>query len=151
MATSLTRRRLVCAAPAAVVAASLPTLASGAHPDAALLALREPYERTLASVEAVSPAQTIAEDAYYAAQAAYPGLDRDTLEKISGLDVAEANWQAALDLNTEVIAQIIDTPAWTIEGVIFKAKICEREGMYPDPDLAESIVADLVAMGAANA
>ena len=96
MDRTLTRRSLVAAAPAAIVAAALPTLAAGTHPDAELLALSEPYERTYAAARAVSPAHSEAEDAYFAAKEAHPDLDRAVLEKMSGLDVAAARWVAAL-------------------------------------------------------
>ena len=156
MDRALTRRGLVAAAPAAIVAAALPALAQqglptfgDTHPDAELLALREPFERTYVAAQAVSPAHSRAEDAYYAAKDAHPDLDRAVLEKMTGLDVAAARWEAALDINSEVIRQIVNTPARTLDGLIFKAKICDREDTHPD--LAESIVADLVAMGGLDA
>ena len=149
MTNVLTRRSLVAAAPAAIVAAALPAIAGGMHGDAELLALRAPYESTLAAAEAVSPAHTRAEDACIAAKAAHPELDRAALEKMTGLDIAEARWNEALAVNSEVIQQIVDTPARTIEGLIFKAEICERESMHVD--LAESIVTDLLEMGGHDA
>ena len=88
MSQSLTRRGLVTAAPGAIVAATMPACA-GAHPDAALLALREPYEQTLAVMTEVSPAHSRAEDAYFALKTARPGLDERALRKASGLIPAE--------------------------------------------------------------
>ena len=93
MSQILTRRGLVAVAPAAVVAAVMPARA-GAHPDAALLALRVPYERTLAVMTEVSPAHSRAEDAYFALKSAQPDLDERALRKASGLIPAERAWQA---------------------------------------------------------
>ena len=148
MADALTRRGLVAAA---VVAATLPAIAAGSfgNADAELFALREPYERTFAAALALSPEHNRAEKAAIALLQAQPGRDREEIKREVGLDVAEAHWEAALDVNSEVIQQIVDTPARTIEGLIFKARICERESLHPD--LAESIVADLVAMGGLDA
>lgn len=145
----ITRRSLVAAAPAAVVAASLPAVAASAHPDAALLALREPYERTLAAAEAVSPAHSRAETAALALRKAQPDRDQAEIEREIGLDVAKSRWEGALEMNDKIIGQIIETPALTLEGLIFKAEICERESMHAD--LAEAIVADLAAMGGLDA
>ena len=149
MTETVTRRSLVAAAPAAVVAATLPAIAAAADPDSELLALRGPYERTLAAADIVSPAHSLAEAAAIALAKAHPGRDRADINRDVGFDVAKARWEAALDVNGEVIRQIVDTPARTLEGLIFKARICEREGMHPD--LAEAIVADLVAMGGTDA
>ena len=149
MSQILTRRSLVAAAPAAVVAATLPALTAGAHPDAELLALREPYERTLAGMDAVSPAHSRAEEAASAAMRAQPDRDRDEVEEEVGLDVAAELWEAAVDANSEVLDQIAEKPAFTLEGLLFKARVCARADYHPD--LANAIIDDLVAMGGAHA
>ncbi len=152
MSQTLTRRSLVKATPAAVLAVALPAiaLAAGAHLDAALLALREPYERTLAGIEVVSPAHTRAEDAFFAARQAQPHLDECALRKATGLERAERIYNAAVDANTDIICQVAETPARTIEGLFFKARVAEQEDY--NPDVAASIVDDLNAMaGGANA
>ena len=149
MTSTLTRRGLVAAAPAAVIAAALPALAAGAHLDGALLALRDPYEPTLAGIAAVSPAHTAAEDAYFAAKQAQPHLDERALRKVSGLVLAERAWLRAVNANTVVIDEIVDTPAHTLRGVILKAQVAQEDSF--NLDLAASIVADLVVMGGSNA
>ena len=148
MSTNLTRRSLVAAAPAAVVAATLPALAAG-NPDVQLLALREPYERTFAGIRAAGPAFTRAEEAIFDALRMNPPRDRAEVEREVGFDVAEAEYESAVDANTEVLDQIAETPALTLEGLLFKACVCARADYYPD--LADAIIDDLVAMGGHDA
>ena len=126
MSQSLTRRGLVATTSAAVVAVSLPPVAVGAIPDAALLALRQPYERTFAAMSEIGAAR-----------------------RRAGRDIAETQWNAAVDANAAVIEQITEMPARTVEGLIFKARVAEIDS--GNLDLAASIVADLVAMEGSNA
>ena len=126
MANALTRRNLVKAAPAAVVAVSLPAVATGTHFDTALLTLRQPYEQTFEAVAEI-------------------GATR----RRAGRDIAEARWNDAVDANAAVVDKITETPARTLEGLIFKARVADRDSC--NLDLAASIVADLVAMGASSA
>ena len=94
MSQALTRRSLVATGPVAVALAALPAYASvAANADAALLALRGPYERTLAGIEAVSPAHSRAEDVVFATLRAHPDRDRDEVEREVGFDVAEARYE----------------------------------------------------------
>lgn len=152
MPPSTTRRAVLTGAGsiATLVAASATTLAQTESRDAALLALREPYKRTLAAIAAVSKPHSVAEDAYAALKAARPDLDERRLRKASGLIPAERAWLRAVDANHKVILEIAERPAHTIAGVIFKAEVSEFDG-NAEPGLMESIIADLVAMGGAHA
>lgn len=131
-------------APAMIAAAGLPGPTFNDRDDD-LLALREPYEQTRAAAMALAPEHTRAEEAVIAIMHSDPSRNRSDVELEVGFDVAERQWEAAVDFACDVVSQIAEMTAHTLEGLIFKARICERESM--DADLAESIVADLVALG----
>ena len=147
MKTNLTRRGLITAAPAAVAAASLlPMTGSGAaaRPDAELLALCEPYERTLADLQVAAKKHSPFEEAYFQRLRADPGADHDQVAAETGYDVAEDEYESVVSANTEVIDQIAGIQALTFEGILFKAEIAHREDLYKE--LVGSVIDDLVAM-----
>ena len=116
-----------------------------AHPDAALLALRDPYDRTYAGIKTAGPIHGRAEDAVTALRRLHPNRDLADLEKAAGFDVADARWNAAVDANSDVIDQITEIQARTLEGLIFKARVAKVDSF--NLELAASIIDDLVAMG----
>lgn len=144
----MTRRALIKAAPAAVVA-GLPALTLEKYPDAELLALGEPYEQTFATIKTLGSAYARAEEQFFAQRRA-SHLDEHALRMMTGVDRAEDAYHRALDRGDLVIDRIVDTPARTIRGVSFKAMVSRRE-CNSLPDLIESIVADLIAMGSHEA
>ena len=150
MSMHLTRRGLVASVSAALASASgIPAAAVGAAADSELLALQKPLASTVLGLALCGPPHTAAENALVDAQRADPSRPREDIEKAVGFDVAEADWNAAVDANTEILDRIAATPARTLEGLLFKAKVCAKADYYPD--LAEAIIDDLVAMGGANA
>ena len=151
MTSTLTRRGLVAAAPAVVVAASgVPAFAISANTDSELLALQELLQKTRADLAIYGPLHTKAEEALADARRAGPGGSREEVAVAAGLDLAEAAWNAAVDANTKILDRIAATPARTLEGLLFKAKACAKADYYPD--LEDAIIDDLVAMaGGANA
>ena len=149
MSSNTTRRSLVAAAPAAALVGSLPASADATGSDAELLALREPWQRSLAALAICGPAHTRAENALADARRAQSSQFREDIQKEVGLDVAEAHRNAAVDANTDILDQIAATPARTINGLLFKAQACAKADYYPH--LADAIIDDLVAMGGAHA
>ena len=150
MSQHLTRRGFAVAVPVAVAATGVPAFAASAHADAELIALQQPWASTLLGLALCGPAHTAAENAFADAHKADPSRLRGDLEKEVGLDVAEAEWNGAVDANTEILDRIAATPARTLKGLLFKAKACAKADYYPD--LADAIIDDLVAMaGGAHA
>ena len=150
MTQALTRRRLVAAAPAAVVAASLPAIAAGAHLDAELLALQVPFDRTWRTYLAALDAHSAAEAAAWAVRDT-PDGDRAKVEMEERHDAADALVDGASEANREVVDRMCLVPARTIDGLAFKAKVSleHEDNLYAE--LVTSIMDDLVAMGGAHA
>ena len=147
------RRAMLASAGAAAVLAAIGapapvTLTDDA--DAALLALREPYERTLALMDHFAGPHSRAEDAYLALRLASPGGDERAFRKQSGLTLAERDYNRATRANARAIDRVATTPARTLAGVVFKAEVCRRE-LDMDLALLRSIVTDLLAMGGSSA
>ncbi len=146
------RRAMLASAGAAAVLAAIGTPATASHADdtdAPLLALREPYERTLAVMDHFTGPHSRAEDTYFALRLASPDAGERALRKRSGLTVAERDYNRATRANLRVIDRIAKAPARTLAGVVFKAEVSRRE-FDMDPDLVRSIVTDLLALGSAR-
>lgn len=164
MERALTRRSLVAAAPAAVVAVTLPALAAGAHSDAELLALREPWLATLDEFNAALTAKGKIDEQVFARSRSYPDFkdwsgsyvdytetyrqitaEREAIAAELGGDEIDQLEDATCDANDAVIEQIEAIPARTLAGLAFKAEVSEKEA-HNRPELIESIMADIEAM-----
>ena len=150
-ADTLDRRTMLASAGAAAVLAAIgaPAMAE-ADPDAALLALREPYERTLAVMEHFAAPHSRAEEAYFSLRGAEPKGDDQVFRKQSGLTIAERHYNRATAANLKVIERIAALPARTTAGVTFKAEVSRREGDI-DLELLTSIATDLLALRSTQA
>ena len=144
---SLDRRTMLASAGAAAVLAAIgaPAMAE-VDPDAALLALRATYERTLALMDRFAAPHSRAEEAYFALRGTEPTGDLQAFKKQSGLTIAERHCNRATAANLKVIERITETPARTVAGATFKAEVSRREG-DTDLELLASIVTDLLALG----
>lgn len=150
MSHRLTRRGLVGAGPAAVIAASLPALAAGAHPDAELLALREPFDRTWAVYIAALDEHAAAEEAAWSLH----DLPCDNARRLAAdgrHEAADALVDSTGDANRKIVDEMCRLPARTIEGLALKARVSfeHEDNFYPE--LVTSITDDILAMGGAHA
>ena len=144
MSQTLTRRGLVVVAPAAIVAAVMPAHA-GAHPDAELLALREPYERTWRAYESALAVHGPVEAAWFAAK----GSDD---AKAPEMIAAEALVDEASAANRKIVEAMCELPARTVEGLSFKARVSQEHEDNLFEELVTSIMDDILAMsGGSNA
>lgn len=149
---TLDRSKMLASAGAAAVLAAIGAPAAAAMPldaDAALMALRAPYESTLAIMDHFAKPHSRAEDSYFALRRSSPDGDDRAWRKQSGLTLAERHYNRATNANLKVIHRIAETQARTLAGFIFKAEVSQREG-NTDLDLLASIVADLTAIGDAH-
>ena len=147
---TLTRRSLVAAAPAAIVAAALPALAAGSHLDAELLALREPFYRTWRAYEDALAVHSAAEGAAWSLRRG-PDDDPKRRDAERRHDEADAIVESTGDANREIVDEMCRRPARTIEGLAFKARVSldHEDNLYPE--LVTSIMDDIVALGGAHA
>ena len=150
MSQSLTRRSLVAAAPAAVIATALPALAAGAHPDAELLALREPFERTWRVYTAALEQHSEAEGAAWSLRD-LPDDDARRVAADAHHDATDVVVERTGDANREIVDEMCRRPARTIEGLAFKARVSleHEDNLYAE--LVTSIMDDILAMGGAHA
>lgn len=123
MSQNITRRGLVAATPAAIVAASLPALAARAHSDAELLALREPFDRTWR-------AYVVALDS-----------EDDNSPLVIGTCAA----------NREIVDEMCRRRAYSIEGIAFKAKVSLEHEENLHEALVTSVMDDILSMVGAHA
>ena len=148
MAQIVTRRSLVVAAPAAVVAVSLPALA--ADTDAELLALREPFDRTWKVYKIALEKHSAAEDAFWSLRD-LPEEDTRRMAADAHHDTTDAIVESTGDANREIVDEMCRRPARTIEGLAFKARVSleHEDNLYAE--LVTSIMDDILAMGGAHA
>lgn len=144
MTQTLTRRSLVAAAPAAIIAATAPALADQA-PDAQLLALRAPFDRTwrayLKALEVHAPAE-----------AEWFKDSRADAPKKPAMVAAEALVARTSASNREVVEAMCEIPARTIGGLAFKARVSLDHEDNLFEELITSIMDDIIAMaGGAHA
>ena len=150
MSHTLSRRGLVTAAPAAIVAATLPALAGGTHLDADLLALREPFDRTWKIYEAALEQHAAAEASAWSLRD-LPEDDRRRVAADERHDATDALVDSTGDANREIVDEMCRRPARTIEGLALKARVSldHEDNLYPE--LVTSIMDDIVAMGGSHA
>lgn len=166
MSKTLSRRGLVAAAPAAIVADTLPALPAGTHPDAALLALHEPWLATLAAFDAALTAKSKIDEQVFTQTEHYPTLEtwagsyadfsatcaaitaeREAIGASLGIEEADELEESTSDANAAVVEQIEAIPARTLTGIAFKVRVSEDE-CHNRPELIESIMADIKALAA---
>ncbi len=143
MAHALTRRGLVAAAPAAIVAASLQTSVA-AQPDGALLALQPLWREAEAAFEATFEPVGLAEDLLRARVRAEPHVDRTTIELETGYTLADANQGRACDAQWQINERVFDTPATTTEGIRFKLEVLKSLKGCHVPTFKASLKRDLL-------
>ena len=129
------------------------TVTDNAHDAYYAIALPEPIEPAypdgdrlgdefVARIRALPPSPQWS--AYKAAKAEW-NAEMERLREKCRVPEADAAQEEAADAEIEVLDQIADIPATTIEGLRFKAWICQVTDGYPE--VMASIVDDLLAMG----